>query len=158
MFPLVLHSLLCPGSALVSRASLRSAHPYPTARREILMRLYVWAHDDMVMGNQTRVCKSKAKLKQSIERMTENKATVTKYEAMMESLFNTGVNESRRLLSLQERQWCLRPGEPVKHIWNGAGCRFCSGGLHNLWQEGQKRGSEQNSVYDCGFIHQCVRE
>lgn len=25
--------------------------------------------------------------------MTENKATVTKYEPMMESLFNTGVNE-----------------------------------------------------------------
>lgn len=41
MFPLVLHSLLRPGSGLVSRASLRSAHPYPTARREILMRLYV---------------------------------------------------------------------------------------------------------------------
>lgn len=66
------------------------------------MRLYVWAHDDMVMGDQTPVCKSKAKLKQSIEGMTENKATVTKYEAMMESLFNTGVNEPLQVKEASE--------------------------------------------------------
>lgn len=52
----------------------------------------------MVMGDQTPVCKSKAKLKQSIEGMTENKATVTKYE----SLFNTGVNEPLQVKEASE--------------------------------------------------------
>lgn len=34
--------------------------------------------------------------------MTENKATVTKYEAMMESLFNTGVNEPLQVKEASE--------------------------------------------------------
>lgn len=41
-------------------------------------------------------------------------------------------------------QSCLWPWEAVKHIWNGAGYRFCTGGPHNLWQ----------STQDCSFKHQ----
>ncbi len=52
---------------------------------------------------------------------------------------------STRPLYLQERQCCLWPREAVKHIWTGAGCRFCTEGPHNLWQEGRNRGRGKDS-------------
>lgn len=57
---------------------------------------------------------------------------------------NRRVNEPRQFDKASVSQCCLWPWEAVKHIWNGAGYRFCTGGPHNSWQ----------STHDCSFKHQ----